>query len=106
MMDAASEPNIASDNSGIIPRIVVREAIITGRSRLWSYRKAVTGSIPLLICNVISSINTMPFLIIIPISPSVPTMATKLNVFPVSSMIATTPTKTNGMQQKIMSGLR
>ena len=106
-MDAASEPNIASDNSGIIPRIVVREAIITGRRRLWELSiKAVTGSIPLLICNVISSINTMPFLIIIPISPSVPTMATKLNVFPVSSMIATTPTKTNGMQQKIMSGLR
>ena len=45
-------------------------------------------------------------LIICKSEPSVPTMATKLNVFPVSSMIATTPTKTNGMQQKIMSGLR
>ena len=46
MMDAASEPNIASDNSGIIPRIVVREAIITGRRRLWELSiKAVTGDL-------------------------------------------------------------
>ena len=82
IMAAASEPNIASDSNGIIPRIVVSDAIITGRRRLCELSiNAVTGSIPALICKVISSISTMPFLINIPISPSVPTMATKLKTF-------------------------
>ena len=107
MIEAANEPNIASGNSGIIPRIVVSEAIITGRRRLWELSiNAVTGSTPWLICNVISSISTIPFFIIIPINPNVPTIATKLNVFPVSNITATTPTKTNGMQQKMIIGLR
>ena len=33
-MEAANEPNMASDNNGIIPKIVVSDAIITGRRRL------------------------------------------------------------------------
>lgn len=33
-MDAASEPNMASVSNGIIPKIVVKAAIITGRRRL------------------------------------------------------------------------
>ena len=46
-MEAAREPNIASGNNGIIPRIVVSEAIITGRRRLCALSiKAVTGYIP------------------------------------------------------------
>ena len=50
MIAAASEPNMASDSKGIIPRMVVSEAIITGRRRLWELSiNAVTGSIPLLI---------------------------------------------------------
>lgn len=36
MIVAAIEPNIASPSSGIIPRMVVSEAIITGRRRLWA----------------------------------------------------------------------
>lgn len=47
MIEAANEPNMASGNSGIIPRIVVSEAIITGRRRLWALSiNAVTGSTP------------------------------------------------------------
>ena len=107
MMAAANEPNMASVNKGIIPKMVVREAIITGRKRLCELSiNAAVGSTPRFICNVISSINTIPFLINIPINPSVPTIATKLKVFPVSSMTATTPTKTRGIQQKIIIGLR
>ena len=34
MMAAANEPNMASVSKGIIPKMVVREAIITGRKRL------------------------------------------------------------------------
>lgn len=36
IMDAASEPNMASVSNGIIPKIVVKAAIITGRRRLWA----------------------------------------------------------------------
>ena len=34
MMAAANEPNMASVSKGIIPKMVVREAILTGRKRL------------------------------------------------------------------------
>ena len=44
-MEAANEPNMASGNNGIIPRIVVSDAIITGRRRLCELSiSAVTGS--------------------------------------------------------------
>ena len=47
MMEAANEPNMASGSSGIIPRMVVSEAIITGRRRLCELSiKAVIGSTP------------------------------------------------------------
>ena len=47
MMEAANEPNMASGSNGIIPRMVVSEAIITGRRRLCELSiKAVTGSTP------------------------------------------------------------
>ena len=47
MMEAASDPNMASGKSGIIPRMVVSEAIITGRRRLCELSiKAVIGSTP------------------------------------------------------------
>ena len=39
-------------------------------------------------------------------NPNVPTIATKLKTFPVSSMTATTPTNIIGIQQKMMMGLR
>ena len=107
IMEAANEPNMESVNRGIIPRIVVSEAIMTGRNRLCALSmSAVVGSVPRLSCNVISSISTIPFLISIPISPKVPTMATKLKVFPVMSMTATTPTNMKGRQQKMISGFR
>ena len=38
--------------------------------------------------------------------PTVPTIATKLKTFPVSSMTTTTPTNIIGIQQKMMMGLR
>ena len=42
-----NEPNMASGNNGIIPKIVVSEAIITGRRRLCELSiNAVTGSTP------------------------------------------------------------
>ena len=48
-MEAANEPNMASGNNGIIPRIVVSDAIITGRRRLCELSiSAVTGSTPCL----------------------------------------------------------
>ena len=106
-MDAASEPNMASVSNGIIPKIVVKAAIITGRRRLWALSiKAVTGSVPCPICKVISSISTIPFFMIIPINPNVPTMATKLNVLPVTNIVITTPTNTIGILQKMIAGLR
>ena len=47
MMEAASEPNIASGSSGIIPRMVVSAAMVTGRRRLWALStSAVIGSTP------------------------------------------------------------
>ena len=47
MMEAANEPNIASGKSGIIPQMVVSEAIITGRRRLCELSiNAVIGSTP------------------------------------------------------------
>ena len=47
MMEAASEPNIASGSSGIIPRMVVSAAMVTGRRRLWALStSAVMGSTP------------------------------------------------------------
>ena len=107
MMDAEREPNIGSVSNGIIPNMVVSEAIITGRKRLCALSvKAVTGSVPLLICCEISSISTIPFFINIPISPNVPTIATKSKVFQVSSMTATTPTKIIGKTERMMMGLR
>ena len=50
MIAAAKEPNMASDSKGMIPRIVVSEAIMTGRRRLWELSiSAVIGSTPSLI---------------------------------------------------------
>lgn len=47
MMAAANEPNMASVNKGIIPKMVVREAIITGRKRLCELSiNAAVGSTP------------------------------------------------------------
>ena len=47
IMEAANEPNIASGKSGIIPKMVVSEAIITGRRRLCELSiNAVIGSTP------------------------------------------------------------
>ena len=43
---------------------------------------------------------------IIPINPNVPTMATKLNVLPVTNIVITTPTNTIGILQKMIAGLR
>lgn len=107
MMAAANEPNMASVSKGIIPKMVVREAIITGRKRLCelSINAARRFNSPVYLQRYfIHQHNTI--LINIPINPSVPTIATKLKVFPVSSMTATTPTKTRGIQQKIIIGLR
>ena len=47
MMDAANEPNMASGNNGIIPKMVVSDAIITGRKRLCELSiQALMGSTP------------------------------------------------------------
>ena len=47
IMEAANEPNMESVNRGIIPRIVVSEAIMTGRNRLCALSmSAVVGSVP------------------------------------------------------------
>ena len=78
----AREPNKSSPSKGIIPRIVVKEAIITGRKREDDESsKATNLPLPEAICKVISSSNTTPFLIIIPINPKAPTIATKPKSF-------------------------
>ena len=47
IMEAASEPNMASGSSGIMPKMVVSAAIVTGRRRHWALSSyAVIGSIP------------------------------------------------------------
>lgn len=47
IMEAASEPNMASGSNGIMPRIVVSAAIDTGRKRLCELSiKAFIGSTP------------------------------------------------------------
>ena len=105
MMVTANEPNMESGTNGIIPRMVVRLAIITGRRRdLELWMSATRGSMPCDISRVISSIRTIPFLIIMPISPSTPTIATNPNGLPVSITTGITPIITNGMQQKMMAG--
>ena len=107
IMVTAIEPNIASFTSGIIPRMVVMEAIITGRSLLSELDiNASAGSFPDAIWSPISSISTMQFFIIIPTSPSIPTIAQNVKVLPVSSMAATTPMASSGTQQMIIAGLR
>ena len=104
---AAIEPNIESVSSGIMPRIVVSEAIITGRIRLSElFSNASVGSIPLSNCMLISSISTMQFLISIPTRPKAPTIAQKVNDCPEMSIADTIPTANNGMQQIIIVGLR
>ena len=105
MMVTARLPNMASGMRGIMPRIVVSEAIMTGRSRLFELpTRAARGSTPSLICRLISSMSTIPFFTIMPIRPSTPTMATKPKGLPVMSTAGITPTKMSGMQQKMMAG--
>ena len=85
--------------------IVVNEAIITGLNlpeELLS--KASTGSTLSLSCNSISSIKTIPFLIIIPTKPSTPTIATNPKVLPDANIPKITPISNRGMQQTIISG--
>ena len=104
-MVAAIEPNIASLKSGIIPRIVVREAIITGRNLLSALdMRAFAGSTPAAICAPISSMRTMQFFIIMPTRPNAPTIAQKVNVLPVSNIAPTIPIARSGMPQIIISG--
>ena len=50
--------------------------------------------------------STMQFFIIMPTSPSAPTMAQKVKTLPVSSIAPTTPMPSSGMQQRITAGLR
>ena len=103
----ASDPKSESETSGIIPRIVVNDAIITGKSRdLLLSMRACVGSLPRVICNDISSMSTMPFFIIIPMRPSMPTMATNPKSLPESNTDGNTPTTTSGMQQKMIAGRR
>ena len=79
IMATAIGPNMASEIKGIIPKMVVPEAIMTGRRREEeAASNAWTGGTPAFIWIVISSISTTPFFIIIPISPKAPTIATKL----------------------------
>ena len=107
MMVTASEPKSESLMSGIMPRIVVSEAIATGSRRdLLLSISAALNSLPCEVCSEISSISTMPFFIIMPISPRMPTMATKPNSLPERRTDGNTPTTTNGMQQKMMAGRR
>ena len=107
MIVAAIEPNIASPSSGIIPRMVVSEAIITGRRRLWALTTSpAMRSVSPLHRWPISSNNTMQFLISMPINPNAPTMAQKSNVFPVSNIAPTMPTANKGMQHNTIVGLR
>ena len=101
----AIAPNKSSDNRGIMPNIVVNAAIITGRKREDDESsKAASGSLPEPICNVISSSKTTPFLIIIPISPKAPTIATNPKSLPVSNMPSTIPIIASGRQRKIIAG--
>ena len=103
----AREPNKSSPSKGIIPRIVVKEAIITGRKREDDESsKATNLPLPEAICKVISSSNTTPFLIIIPINPKAPTIATKPKSFPLISIPKTMPIAASGKQRKIIVGLR
>ena len=105
MMVTASDPKRESEMRGIIPRMVVSEAIITGSRRdLLLSMSALSSGLPWDICSDISSMSTIPFLIIIPISPSMPTMATNPKSFPERSTDGKTPTTTNGMQEKMMAG--
>ena len=107
MMVTASDPKRESEMRGIIPRMVVSDAIITGSRRdLLLSMSALSSGLPCDICSDISSMSTIPFLIIIPISPSMPTMATNPKSFPERSTDGKTPTTTNGMQEKMMAGRR
>ena len=80
MIVTAMAAKKASASSGIIPRTVVIAAIDTGRTRLTpESTMAANGSLPLSICRLISSINTMAFLINIPIRLRKPSNAMNPN---------------------------
>ena len=102
---AAIPPNATSKSKGTIPRIVVVAAIKTGRvlemvaSMIESY-----GEIPLRRCVLISSNNTITFLIIIPKSPNHPAIGKKPKSNPVSNIPIATPIKERGSTQRMIIG--
>ena len=107
MMVEAIEENMSSKSRGIIPNTVVSEVSITGRIRDFEASiMACVWSCLDVSCNLISSTSTMPFLSIIPTSPSVPTIATKLKLPPVSSVTGIIPTKTKRVLASSKSDVR
>ena len=80
MIVTAIEIKNASVSSGIMPRIVVAAASMTGRIRATpESTTASKGFFSVSICRSISSIRTMAFLIIIPIRARNPSRGMKPN---------------------------
>lgn len=105
IITTAADPNRESLNSGIIPKIVVKDASTTGRKRITELsNNAEAGFLPSEICNVISSIRTMAFLINIPTKPSTATIATNPNTLPEINIPAVTPMKIKGKHRMMISG--
>ena len=106
-MVAAIPPNMASNNSGNIPRIVVPEAIATGMMRLVvALMTAFSGFLPAAVSKSIWSTSTIAFLMFIPIRPSRPNMEKKSNDLPSTSSPSTIPMKISGSINRMTVGLR
>ena len=107
MIVAAIPPNMASNNNGSIPRMVVPDAMATGTIRVVvALMTASRGAFPAAVSASIWSTRTMAFLMFIPISPSKPKMAKKSNVLPNSSSPNTMPIKMSGNISNMTMGLR
>ena len=107
MMVAAIPPNMASNSSGNIPRIVVPEAIATGMMRLVvALMTASSVFLPAAVSKSIWSTSTIAFLMFIPIRPSRPNMEKKSNDLPSNTYPKTIPIKISGNINKITVGLR
>ena len=106
-MVAAIPPNMASNSSGNIPRIVVPEAIATGMMRLVvALMTASSGFLPAAVSKSIWSTSTIAFLMFIPIRPSRPNMEKKSNDLPSTSSPNTIPMKISGSINRMTVGLR
>ena len=92
----------ASVSSGLMPRMVVRAAMDTGRTRLMEASStACRASLPLASCSWISSTRTMPFFTSMPLRLSRPSRAIKPKGMPVSRKPRVTPIIARGTVSQI-----